>query len=99
MELKESEFRKPINSEEDIIKQASKDLGLDLNLVKYVIKDFWNNFSHIIRNPLEYKLGISIHGFIKFTLNSLAIDKIERYYTKVPELAKEIEKKRKSYEK
>ena len=98
MELKESEFNKPLNSHEDILKQTAKDLDIDISVVKFAIKDFWNNLSHIIRNPLEYKLGVGIDGFIKFTLNSLAINRIRKYYTKTPDIAEQIESHRKNYE-
>ena len=72
------------DSVDDIFSFVSQDTGLSRKVVRYAIKNFEKNLSHVLRNPIKFGTEVIITGLCKFTfkidhaLNRL--DSLKRYY-------------------
>lgn len=60
----------------DLTYEVSRETGYSEELVKFVIRGFWNAVRYYITHPLESKQGILIHGLGHFYMNPFTVKKL-----------------------
>jgi len=83
-----------MRSQDDVYFKTAREVGRSEEMVRFVVKNFWNTLKDMMMNPLDTKKGILVTGFFKLFIpkssikryiknlkkNSASQKKIDFYY-------------------